>query len=113
MPATDALRRVADWLTCPTCGGGLGLLPEGSLGCASGHRYDVARQGYVNLLGANHQRVVDVVNIAGRDLLVDEGHDIGELGVYNNNTDNQRQRLAVKCMTRFGPGDIVSEYSDM
>jgi 23S rRNA (guanine745-N1)-methyltransferase len=37
-------------LRCPVCQDGLSELP-GALGCAAGHRFDLARQGYVNLLG--------------------------------------------------------------
>lgn len=50
MPPTEALRRVAGWLACPHCGLRLGLAGD-ALGCGRGHRFDVARQGYVNLLG--------------------------------------------------------------
>ncbi|MGA4508605.1 putative RNA methyltransferase [Propionibacteriaceae bacterium G1746] len=39
-----------NWLVCPHCGER--LVVEGLVaGCASGHRFDVARQGYLNLLG--------------------------------------------------------------
>lgn len=37
-------------LACPACGGALQLV-EPALHCARGHTFDVARQGYVNLLG--------------------------------------------------------------
>ena len=43
-----------DLLACPRCGSGLGLVDAGAgraLRCADGHSFDVARQGYVNLLG--------------------------------------------------------------
>ena len=43
-----------DLLACPRCGSGLDLVAAGAgraLACASGHSFDVARQGYVNLLG--------------------------------------------------------------
>lgn len=36
-------------LTCPVCGGVLHR-EERSLRCGAGHCYDIARQGYVNLL---------------------------------------------------------------
>lgn len=36
-------------LSCPHCGGGLVAAPR-SLRCAQGHVFDIARQGYVNLL---------------------------------------------------------------
>ncbi len=42
-------------LSCPICD--LSLLRSGStLGCASGHSFDVAREGYVNLLVSQHKR---------------------------------------------------------
>lgn len=37
-------------LACPTCGGALQFVVD-ALHCARGHAFDVARQGYVNLLG--------------------------------------------------------------
>ena len=39
-----------DWTRCPHCSLPLGRVDR-SLRCAEGHSYDVARQGYVNLLG--------------------------------------------------------------
>lgn len=44
-----SLDRVQDLLSCPTCSGGMAL-DAGSLRCPLGHTFDVARQGYVNLL---------------------------------------------------------------
>lgn len=43
------LADVIDLLRCPHCGGGLEL-GEGTVRCAEGHSFDVARQGYLNLL---------------------------------------------------------------
>jgi 23S rRNA (guanine745-N1)-methyltransferase len=43
------LADVIDLLCCPHCGGGLEL-GEGTARCADGHSFDVARQGYLNLL---------------------------------------------------------------
>lgn len=43
-----------DLLACPRCGSGLALIAAGTgraLRCESGHSFDVAAQGYVNLLG--------------------------------------------------------------
>ena len=43
-----------DLLACPRWGSGRDLVAAGAgraLACASGHSFDVARQGYVNLLG--------------------------------------------------------------
>lgn len=39
---------------CPVCGGALER-EEGQYACTQGHRFDLAREGYVNLLPANHR----------------------------------------------------------
>ena len=39
---------------CPICGGALERV-KGEYGCGKGHRFDVAREGYVNLLPANRR----------------------------------------------------------
>jgi len=44
------LDAIADLLWCPRCHGTLARIGA-QLGCGSGHRFDIARQGYVNLLG--------------------------------------------------------------
>ncbi|PKQ32867.1 MAG: 23S rRNA methyltransferase [Actinobacteria bacterium HGW-Actinobacteria-2] len=44
------LSAAAVLLACPTCRDSLSLT-EGALRCPNGHSYDIARQGYVNLLG--------------------------------------------------------------
>lgn len=46
------LADVVDLLRCPHCGDRLEL-GEGTVGCAAGHAFDVARQGYLNLLPGN------------------------------------------------------------
>lgn len=46
------LADVVDMLRCPHCGGDLEL-GEGAARCAAGHSFDVARQGYLNLLPGN------------------------------------------------------------
>lgn len=43
------LADVVDLLRCPVCADGLSLA-EGTVRCAGGHSYDVAKQGYVNLV---------------------------------------------------------------
>lgn len=45
-----SLEAAAGLLACPNCRSGLAL-DGGALRCPHGHSYDVARQGYVNLLG--------------------------------------------------------------
>jgi 23S rRNA (guanine745-N1)-methyltransferase len=46
------LADVVDMLRCPHCGGDLEL-GEGTARCVAGHSFDVARQGYLNLLPGN------------------------------------------------------------
>ncbi|MGI9015837.1 MAG: putative RNA methyltransferase [Euzebya sp.] len=43
-----SLDAAVDLLACPICGGAV-LMDEEALACAVGHRFDVARQGYVTL----------------------------------------------------------------
>ena len=38
-------------LACPVCGADLGRVAEKVFGCSNGHRFDLARQGYLALLG--------------------------------------------------------------
>jgi 23S rRNA (guanine745-N1)-methyltransferase len=47
-----ALARAASLLRCPHCAARMSLDDE-TVGCAAGHRFDVARQGYVNLLAGD------------------------------------------------------------
>ncbi len=62
---------------CPVCGEDLPPAP-GSYVCVNGHRFDVAREGYVNLLLAQHRRSKDPgyskEMIAGRRYFFDAGH---------------------------------------
>lgn len=50
---TDAagLAGVLPMLVCPHCCGALTAAESGVVGCRQGHRFDVARQGYLSLLG--------------------------------------------------------------
>jgi len=45
-------------LICPLCQAPLAEL-EGGVGCAAGHRFDRARQGYLNLLPVQHKKSLD------------------------------------------------------
>ena len=45
------LAGVLPLLACPSCGGGLTDSGVDSVGCPDGHRFDLARQGYLSLLG--------------------------------------------------------------
>jgi 23S rRNA (guanine745-N1)-methyltransferase len=62
-------------LACPHCGGGLAA-GGGVLGCAQGHAFDIARQGYVNLLpGGAHMGTADTpAMVAARVAFLAAGH---------------------------------------
>ncbi|WP_420122022.1 putative RNA methyltransferase [Nakamurella sp.] len=72
---TTGLDGVLPLLACPICAGGL-TRRDGVVGCAAGHRYDVARQGYLTLLGPGSRLdtgdTADMV--AARQEFLDAGH---------------------------------------
>lgn len=73
MPPTDALRQVASWLRCPLCADPL-LLTDAALTCRHRHAFDVARQGYVNLLGRAAPQHADTPGmLAARDAFLASG----------------------------------------
>jgi len=56
-----ALKAIQLWqeaLACPLCGGAIDL-EAGHIGCGAGHRWDVNRKGYVNLLNRPHATYYD------------------------------------------------------
>jgi 23S rRNA (guanine745-N1)-methyltransferase len=65
-------------LRCPVCGEDLSL-GERSMHCLSGHSYDVARQGYVNLLPGNARPgTADTAEmVAAREAFLAAGHFLG------------------------------------
>lgn len=69
------LTDVLDLLTCPVCGAGLAG-EERALRCASGHNFDIARQGYVNLLtgGARPGTADTPEMIRSREAFLGAGH---------------------------------------
>lgn len=69
------LEDVVGLLVCPVCGADVGL--SGTvLRCATGHSFDVARQGYVNLLpgGARTGTADSTEMVAARAAFLDAGH---------------------------------------
>lgn len=70
-----ALESIASYLTCPHCERALEVVGQ-TIGCANGHRYDVARQGYVTLLtGRRSAHVGDTAEmVAARAEFLDAGH---------------------------------------
>lgn len=69
----SALAVVAGWLRCPVCGGGVELSGR-MLGCVDRHSFDVAKQGYVNLLGRAAPKNADTpAMVAARDRFLSAG----------------------------------------
>lgn len=66
---------VIGWLACPHCDGGLSR-DGGALRCGNGHTFDIARQGYVNLLrpGAGAPRADTAAMVAARADFLAAGH---------------------------------------
>jgi 23S rRNA (guanine745-N1)-methyltransferase len=62
------LRDVLGFLVCPHCGAGLAMADR-AVRCRTGHSYDVARQGYVNLLpgGARTATADTAAMVAARE----------------------------------------------
>ena len=75
-----ALGRVAASLRCPVCAQTLALDDTSPFGarllCGAGHTFDVARQGYVNLVGGRtHAGTADTADmVAARDTFLRAGH---------------------------------------
>jgi 23S rRNA (guanine745-N1)-methyltransferase len=69
------LTGVVGYLRCPHCAGGLELT-SGEVRCASGHTFDVARQGYVSLLrgGPRAGRGDTAEMLAARERFLAAGH---------------------------------------
>src|SRR5689334_17829272 len=70
---------VLPYLRCPNCSSPMAAVPAGpgpgSLRCARGHSFDVARQGYVTLLTGRHPHVGDSAEmIADRAAFLSAGH---------------------------------------
>jgi 23S rRNA (guanine745-N1)-methyltransferase len=66
---------VLELLRCPHCAAGLARV-DGVLRCPAGHSFDIARQGYVNLLvgGAPAASGDDAAMVAARVAFLDTGH---------------------------------------
>lgn len=68
-----SLSAAIDLLACPRCAGPLTV--AGSVSCPSGHSFDVARQGYVNLSGRSAPRNADRAEmVAARVAFLAAGH---------------------------------------
>lgn len=65
--------RVLAALRCPICDAGLGV-SGGSVRCVTGHNFDIARQGYVNLLGGRVGGADTPAMVADRAEFLAAGH---------------------------------------
>ncbi|MDN5726972.1 MAG: hypothetical protein L0G99_13740 [Propionibacteriales bacterium] len=71
---TGALGEVVDLLACPHCRQPMHL-DDRVLGCTGPHRFDLAKQGYVNLLGGRAPRNADTAEmVAARERFLGAGH---------------------------------------
>ncbi|WP_114560978.1 putative RNA methyltransferase [Desertihabitans aurantiacus] len=52
----DGAEHLADVFVCPLCTGAFGVRDGRTLACPAGHAFDVAREGYVNLVPAQSRR---------------------------------------------------------
>ncbi len=89
-------------LRCPVCGTGL-LTAGDSLRCLSGHSYDLARQGYVNLLpGGARPGTADTADmVAARESFLASGHFSGLRDFICD--------VAERAAARQGPGAKAGE----
>jgi 23S rRNA (guanine745-N1)-methyltransferase len=73
-PDPSALDTLAARLRCPVCGGSLRHAGR-TLSCPSGHAFDVARQGYVNLISGHRRHQGDDARmVAARERFLSAGH---------------------------------------
>ena len=70
------LAGVLPLLACPSCGGALTAMGPGSIGCRAGHRFDLARQGYLSLLGPRSRTDTgdSADMVAARERFLGAGH---------------------------------------
>jgi 23S rRNA (guanine745-N1)-methyltransferase len=69
-----ALDTVADRLRCPVCGGSL-WRDDRRLLCPAGHAFDIARQGYANLISGHRRHHGDDARmVAARERFLGAGH---------------------------------------
>jgi 23S rRNA (guanine745-N1)-methyltransferase len=68
-----SIDQVLDLLCCPRCAGAL-TRQDGSVVCTAGHAFDLARQGYLNLLGRAAPANADTVQmVAARERFLGRG----------------------------------------
>ena len=88
------LAAALEFLRCPVCAGGLAE-SDGALRCPAGHSFDIARQGYVNLVPG---RADSADMVEAREAFLDAGH----FG-----------RLSAALAEEAGPADVAGAVVDI
>lgn len=99
------LSDVVDRLVCPHCAGALAL-DGASLRCVHGHRFDVARQGYVSLLppGGSPATGDSAGMVAARVAFLDAGHYAPLQAAVAAEVLRAAERAPVGCVLDVGAG---------
>lgn len=104
----DRLAPARGLLACPVCGGAL-TPTAGAMGCRQGHSFDVARQGYLNLMGGPQPANADTADmVAARRRFLAAGH-------YDPIAAKVARRLAGQAVlleVGSGPGYYLSRALD-
>ena len=101
------LSAVLDLLRCPVCGGALEE-GEGVLRCGEGHSFDIARQGYVNLVPGPGD---SAEMVEARDAFLAAGH-FARLSAALADEARARRRRRERSWTSVpGPGITSRECS--
>lgn len=102
--SSGALGRCLPLLRCPVCGRTLGASTTSdtgrlqSIGCPAGHSFDVAKQGYVTLLGGKGRTIPgdSAAQVMRRERFLDAGHFAAIA-----------ERLAARAEPLLGSGSVV------
>jgi 23S rRNA (guanine745-N1)-methyltransferase len=99
------LSDVVRFLICPSCGADL-RLDDRVVSCANGHSYDVARQGYVNLLGGGaHTGTADTAAmVAARERFFAAGHFDPLVRAVANEAHRMVDARRAGCVIDLGSG---------
>ncbi|MFM9077874.1 MAG: putative RNA methyltransferase [Solirubrobacterales bacterium] len=81
------IEQFLDWLACPVCGGDLSWTDDG-LACPKGHSFDIAKQGYANLLGPQGK-----THTADRAEMLDARTRVLGAGLFDPVTESIREIL--------------------
>lgn len=112
MPPSDALLVLVDALACPNCRGPFAVT-GGSLRCGVGHTFDVARQGYVNLMGRGAPRNADTADmVAARDQFLGSGHYLPIREAVSDAVGESRRLLEVGAGTGWYASGVLDRIPD-